>query len=52
MTDQIQPIESIVSLDKEQQKEEVLLDPAQEDYKKGRELLSKGDLAQAAMLLH
>lgn len=53
MTDQIQPIESIVSQDKEQQKkDEVLLDPAQEDYKKGRELLSKGDLAQAAMLLH
>jgi len=53
MTDQIQPIESIVPQDKEQQKEdEVLLDPAQEDYKKGREFLSKGDLPQAAMSLH
>lgn len=53
MTDQIQPIESIVSQNKEQEKEdEQLQDPAKADYKEGRELLSKGDLAQAAMALH
>lgn len=53
MTEQIQPIESIVSQNKEQDKEgEALLDPARTDYKEGREFLNKGDLAQAAMAFH
>jgi len=53
MTDQIQPIESIVSQDKNQKKkDEALKDPAKADYKEGRDLFGKGELAQAAMAYH
>ena len=53
MSEQIQPIESINQQDQKQEKEDpALQDPAKADYKEGRELLNKGEYAQAAMALH
>lgn len=53
MSEQLQPIGSINPKDQEQEKEDTALqNPAKADYKDGREFLSKGELAQAAMAFH
>ncbi len=52
MSDQIQPIDAIPSLAGNTPKKEEKLDPARADYKQGRELFKKGELAEAAVCLH
>lgn len=49
MSERLQPIGSINQPQKEQGEK---LDPARADYKSGRELFSRGELAQAAMAYH
>lgn len=53
MSDRIQSPDAIGPAGKsENDKEEILSDPAKADYKAGREFLDRGEYAQAAMALH
>ncbi len=53
MSDQIQSVDSIGSMEQQPVKEdEALKDPAKKDYKEGREFFDRGDYSQAAVALH
>lgn len=52
MSEPMQPLPMAAPEGKPTSKDEVLNDPAKADYKTGRELLAKGEYAQAAMALH
>lgn len=53
MSHTIQPLSSLGAVDPQKAREEALKkDPAKRDYLKGRELLKKGEYAQAGMAFH